>query len=277
MGSDSRWSVKGLEWGNHVNEIVITLDVDWAPDFMIDAVAEMLSEAHIGATWFVTHSSPAIERLRQHPDTFELGIHPNFLPNSTQGSTPRNVLRHCMEIVPEATAMRTHGLVQSGLLLDTVLEKTAIRVDVSLFLPRMSHITPIGYQRGGNTLIRVPFFWEDRYEMEIPRPSWNLCEELLVPGLKVFSFHPVHVYLNSSLSSYNLLSRTTRLPDLSENDIARYMGRGDGPRTLFDEMIEYLGRTGRSRRIRDVTQDSASEEKNEETARAPLLRTIHRS
>lgn len=35
---------------------VITLDIDWAPDFVIDAVAEQLVQAGVWATWFVTHA-----------------------------------------------------------------------------------------------------------------------------------------------------------------------------------------------------------------------------
>ena len=82
--------------------IAITLDVDWAPDHAIDAVAGHLIERDVRATWFVTHASPAIDRLRDRPDLFELGIHPNFAPGSTQGETPDAVLDHCMAIVPEA-------------------------------------------------------------------------------------------------------------------------------------------------------------------------------
>ena len=49
------------------NEIALTLDVDWAPDFMIDFAAEILVEHGVRATWFVTHDSPALTRLRAQP------------------------------------------------------------------------------------------------------------------------------------------------------------------------------------------------------------------
>ncbi|HEY8645027.1 MAG TPA: hypothetical protein VIL77_04030 [Gaiellaceae bacterium] len=66
----------------------LTLDVDWCPDSAIDDVAELLIERDVPATWLVTHTSPAIDRLRLRADLFELGIHPNFLPGSTHGRMP---------------------------------------------------------------------------------------------------------------------------------------------------------------------------------------------
>src|ERR1035441_3475149 len=85
-----------------MHDIAISMDVDWAPDFAIDFVAERLIASRVRATWFVTHRSPAIERLRQHRDLFELGIHPNFLPGSSHGDSPAAVLQHCMGLVQDA-------------------------------------------------------------------------------------------------------------------------------------------------------------------------------
>ena len=96
------------------DDVLVTLDVDWAPDCVIDAVAALLIDANVRATWFITHESPALDRLRQRPDLFELGIHPNFFPGSTHGTDPKEILRHCMSLVPEAKSIRTHGLYQSG-------------------------------------------------------------------------------------------------------------------------------------------------------------------
>src|SRR5437870_1859007 len=157
-----------------MNDIVLTFDVDWAPDFAIDFVAEQLVQHQIRATWFVTHDSPAIERLRRHPELFELGIHPNFLPGSTHGATTHEVLRHCMTMVPEAVSLRTHCLFQSTPLLCDVLTLTPIRVDASLYLPHARALSPNEYQWRGETLLRVPHFWEDDFEMERTVPCWSL-------------------------------------------------------------------------------------------------------
>lgn len=41
----------------------ITIDVDWAPDFMIDLVSKELSDSGIRAIWFITHDLPSVRRL----------------------------------------------------------------------------------------------------------------------------------------------------------------------------------------------------------------------
>lgn len=47
---------------------LLTLDIDWAPDFIIDEVVSILVKNNVKATWFITHNSPAIDRLRLFPE-----------------------------------------------------------------------------------------------------------------------------------------------------------------------------------------------------------------
>ncbi len=185
----------------------LTLDVDWAPDHAIEHVAELLIERGVAATWFLTHMSPAIERLRRWPGLFELGIHPNFLPGSTHGSTPEAVLAHCTALVPEAQSMRSHGLVQSSRLLSLVRASTAIGIDASLFLPRARHLQVIDYPLESGMLRRVPYLWEDDAEMYRPLPDWGVASiAARACGLAVFCFHPIHVLLNSAdMAAYRRL------------------------------------------------------------------------
>lgn len=238
-----------------MSQVAITIDVDWAPDFVIDDIAQRLITYGVKATWFVTHRSPAIERLRRWPDLFELGIHPNVLPGSTHGSTPEEVLEHCMALVPDATSMRTHGLVQSTLLLAQVMEKSPITADVSLFLPHSPYLHPVSYQWASRELLRIPYFWEDDFEMERNAPCWRLSPLLaLGNGQKIFDFHPIHVYLNSrDPSIYQALKRS--VPNLAAVEpelLRRHIVDGDGTQTLFLELIDYVARTGASIRIQDI-------------------------
>lgn len=135
-----------------MDDVYLTLDVDWAPDFMIDNVAERLVSQGVNATWFVTHESPAIDRLRRHPGLFELGIHPNFSRGSTHGATPEAVLRSCLSLVPDAVSMRTHALIQSSPLLVQVRASTSIRIDVSMFLPHHANLQPVSLWMDGRAL-----------------------------------------------------------------------------------------------------------------------------
>ena len=229
----------------------ITLDVDWAPDHAIDAVAGELIERDVRATWFVTHASPAIDRLRDRPDLFELGIHPNFAPGSTHGETPDAVLDHCMAIVPEARSMRTHGLVQSSALLALVRERTPVRVDASLFLPGANDLAPVDYPLASGSIVRVPYLWEDDAEMLRPDPVWDAWGlAARTRGLAVFDFHPIHVVLNSAdMRAYEALKRRG-LDGATAGDVASLRHDGVGAGTAFAGLLE--GLAGGGRRISEL-------------------------
>lgn len=243
------------------NICLITLDIDWVPDFIIDFVAEELLQKQVKATWFVTHLSPAVERLRQHPHLFELGIHPNFLPTSTHGRTAEDVLRHCMTLVPEAISMRTHGLVQSSPLLEQVMSMTPIKVDFSLFLPHVPHLIPFEYRVNGKAIWRVPYFWEDDFEAEQLRPCWRLAPLLKSGnGMKVFDFHPIHIYLNmAEKSAYQALKQCVpKLDQATPANTDPLINHGDGARTLFGELITYLSDQRKSFQAQDLVESLAT-------------------
>jgi peptidoglycan/xylan/chitin deacetylase (PgdA/CDA1 family) len=50
-----------------MNEIALTFDVDFAEDTVIDETVKLLKESNTKSTWFVTHDSPAIQRLKEDP------------------------------------------------------------------------------------------------------------------------------------------------------------------------------------------------------------------
>ena len=190
------------------DQLVLTLDVDWAPDFVIDEVAAVLTGHRVKATWFVTHQSAAIDRLRSHGDLFELGIHPNMLPGSTHGQSEDEVLSHVKEIVPDAVSMRTHGLYQTSTWLAKAARDYAIQIDASLFLPNTDHLAPHQLKWDEADLWRVPYYWEDDMEMFQDPPRWQLnALRSSAPGWKIFNFHPIHVVMNTqSFSTYKELS-----------------------------------------------------------------------
>jgi len=232
--------------------MLLTFDVDWAADFMIDAIAAEMIEREVQSTWLITHASPAVDRLRARPDLFELGIHPNFLDGSSHGSTVAEILRTCMDIVPEATTMRSHALVQSSPILAHVIESTPIRCDSSILLPAASNLAPVGFPHAEGPLVRVPYFWEDDIEMIRSPPRWSLDGGAKAPGLRVFDFHPALVYLNAvDAGPYQSLKALGPLPAVSEQVAAGLVHDGAGPRTLFLEIADRLAEEG-SRTLRDV-------------------------
>lgn len=242
-----------------MNEPVLTLDVDWAPDFVWWAVMEEIDRRGVRATWFVTHASPVLADLRAAPDRHELGIHPNFLPGSTHGSEVEDVIAHLLEVVPEARCTRSHGLLQWGDLFRALLA-TPIRIDSSTFLPGLAGIAPVRQWRAGESLLRVPFFFADDHELEKPEPTFDLGSHLDVDGLKVFDFHPLHVYLNSSdLSGYADLKRAAGdLRNATAEVVDAYVRDGRGTKTLFLELLDNLAATGGGSRLSDLDVPAAT-------------------
>ena len=226
-------------------QAVITLDIDWAPDYAIDFAASLLIEAQVRATWFVTHDSPAVRRLRHHSNLFELGIHPNFLPGTTHGKTDSEILSHCMELVPQARVVRTHGLVQTSNLLEKIIDETPVRLDVSLFLPHAAALEPVMYYwENQKRLVRLPYMWEDDFEMVRPDGIWDLGSLIeRGTGLMIMDFHPIHVFLNSvTPSTYRSVRALGNLADLSEEDVRGYIAQGRGAGYAFRSAIERMQR-----------------------------------
>jgi hypothetical protein len=229
-------------------KILITFDVDWAPDFMIDFALKRLVDAGVPATWFITHYSPALIRLSQNPDFFELGIHPNFMRGSTQGKTESEILQTCLSIVPTCRAMRTHGLMQSSNILDLCISQGNLMVDASIFLPLCKNISVVRYLRMGKVLNRIPYYWEDDYAIDLADSNeavdiWDV--DALVKdndGIMIFNFHPIHVYLNTAdFESYERLKKVNKnLTDLNEDEVRKYINPKLGARTFFDELLKKM-------------------------------------
>jgi polysaccharide deactylase WbmS-like protein len=237
----------------------ITLDVDWAPDFMIEAAADALESREVRATWFVTHQSPALERLRERPDLFELGMHPNFLPDSTHGSTPAEVVAHCAALVPEARCVRTHCLLQSTPLHDELLRGSAVETDLSLFLPGARHVEPIVQWSPAGRLLRIPYVWQDNMEMCSPTPQWRVDAVLDAPGMRVFDFHPAHVWLNSaSFDAYERLKQSGPLAEATDTAAHRFRNTGRGTMTTFLDLADRLAAVGGGARVSDLVAAHAA-------------------
>jgi hypothetical protein len=230
--------------------VAITIDVDWAPDACIDAVASLLLDAGVNATWFLTHDSPAVSRLRQHAPHFELAWHPNFFPGSTHGASEHEVLAYCGRLAPEATVMRTHGLLQSTRLLDTLRRTTGIRTDVSLLLRHQPSLTPHLLPLPSGALLRVPFWWEDDIEMHARDPLWHLAQAFHdgAPGWRVLNFHPIHVMLEAhSMVPYESLKQRFPVLAAATGDDVAAMASDDktvGAGRAFRDAVAWLAARG---------------------------------
>ena len=227
--------------------VSLTFDIDWAPDWCVALCARMCAETGAPATFFATHASPALDNLLRDP-LFEVGIHPNFLAGSSHGVTPREVLDHCLALVPDASAMRTHGLFQSSELFALICDHyPPIETDVSLLLPFHRNLAPTELYMGASRrrLTRLPYCWEDDVAASWPGWRWD-SEPTTSPGMTIFAFHPIHVALNTRvLAPYADLKRrlgSKPLQSASEAEVAPYVEPGHGTMRYLKRILSSVDR-----------------------------------
>jgi len=180
--------------------LFLTFDIDWACDDVLAYTIDMVEEAGVYATWFVTHDTPLLERLRENPK-FELGIHPNFNNilagkyDPDNGKSAEQVIDKLLSIVPEARSVRSHSLTQSSKLVQLFVEK-GLTHDCNYFIPHQTRINLCPWYFW-NSIIKVPHFWEDDISFVCNENLDNIEVLTRRKGLKVFDFHPIHVFLNT--------------------------------------------------------------------------------
>ena len=74
-------------------------------------------------------------------------------------------------------------------------------------------------------------------------------------GLKVYDFHPIHLYLNSvNGRTYQLLrADVPKLSQATKEEVRAYMQNGTGTQTFFIELVEHLATTGPSMAVHSLT------------------------
>lgn len=212
-----------------------TLDIDWAIDEVVHEAIDLVEKLGISATWFVTHSTAALKRIRAN-DKFELGIHPNFnhllageLTNSCSAS---DVLKKIMEIVPEAKAVRSHSLTYSSRLVELFVAE-GLTHDVNYMVPWRAGISlvPWTYENG---IIRAPYTFDDYLNLyDFSTPNWASFS-----GLRIVNFHPVHLALNpDSLERYEL----TRPVHTDAKALRQQSNRAHGTRDVLIDLAQRFG------------------------------------
>ena len=181
----------------------LTFDIDWAPDFCISNILNKLKNAQIKATFFVTHLSDIIVDIINQGHN--VGLHPNFLPNSSQGKNLDEIMDYLFKIAPNAIALRTHALVQSSPLLWELFSKfPQLKFDISLFTYKFPLVKVFDWTFEGVSFKRINYNWEDDCAFFDSEFLWN--KPKFYSDITVFDFHPIHVALNSrDNKNYNRL------------------------------------------------------------------------
>lgn len=215
--------------------VFLTLDIDWAHDEVLADCIDLVEAAGVAATWFVTHDTPLLARLRANP-RFELGLHPNFNPlldgTAPVGEDAKAVLARLQALVPQARAVRSHSMTQSTGLLD-LFKAAGLTHDCNHFVPFQSGI-PLRPWSLWTGLIKVPYGWEDdlacAWGIGLPPPG-----TLPAAGLRVYDFHPIHLFLNTeTLERYERTRHLHRQP----TELRVHRHHGAGARNWLQRLLE---------------------------------------
>ena len=209
--------------------VCLTLDLDWAPDHVLEDTRLLLLQAGLPATIFATHQSPAVAALLALP-ACETGVHPNFLGGVDEEAT----LTSLLGAFPDATGVRNHALFYHSRLLPLFHGK-GVRYFSNDLLFLHAGLGPF-YDWSG--LVRLPIYWEDDvhclyFDGRFDRDALQLQR----PGLKILNFHPVHLFLNTRRLADYMVAK----PMLAD-PVAALAQRQPGPgiRTLFLDLVGQL-------------------------------------
>ncbi len=230
--------------------ICVTLDTDWASDELIEYSIQLLKEYEIKATIFATHESSLLKSLDRKQ--FEIGIHPNLANSDDYEKAVDDLLR----IYPQSIGVRCHGCVQSTNIFRLYIQK-GLKYDSSTYIPLRENLYPWWRLK---KLVCVPFYWADdtMFSSGLPFDSSQL--HLSKGGLKVYVFHPIHIFSNTqSEDHYKKLK-----PFYNQVDkLTSMRGENGGTQTLFVELLRYIKNNAESYTCKDIYREWVKSSKDE--------------
>lgn len=222
------------------NIVCFTSDLDWASDYAARKAFEYFDKNNVPVTAFVTNPNKAVDEFAAK-GKIKLGIHPNFMPDSSQGSSYDEVIEYCMKLVPDADCFRAHRYYDVNDTMDKLTQK-GIKYESNVCT--LMDIVPPFLHR--SKTISFPIFWEDGAFLYYSEDfDFSLMKkQLLAPGLKVINIHPMHLMLNTPYFSYTREIKDTLSREewnsMDENVILKLSYKGEGIKTYIDKIMDTI-------------------------------------
>ncbi len=171
---------------------VMTSDQDWAPSWAMEHFTRLVAARGVPLHLFRTNPCPVADGLAGR-GAITQGWHPNFLPGSSQGSTPSEVVTYCQTHFPKARTVRSHAF-REDTFLWRALAGAGIVADSQIPTRFQSHLSPLQHCSG---IWRFPVFFEDDVFLATNGALALDGVDLFSPGLKILNFHAIHVANNT--------------------------------------------------------------------------------
>jgi len=239
----------------------ITLDLDWASEDCIDCLLERILGYGLKPTIFITHPSTVIDAAFSK-GLIDRAIHPNFLPNSTQGKTLSEVLSYVSTLVPEAKGTRSHAYVGSSMISDS-LKQRDIRYDSSPLFLFQQNLMPL---RHGTGIWHFPVFWEDDAHWNSGL-SWNFSayeKAFFMPGLKIIDVHPFFYMLNIPNADFYMRHKS-HIPTLTYAAAKAIRYKGEGCAVFTDHLLKMIADSRQHRTLHQILDAVIGDNAREQT------------
>jgi hypothetical protein len=221
--------------------LCFTTDIEWAPEWAIRDLFTLADEHGVPLTPFLTHRSPYLAQRLMEVNGADVGLHPNFLPGSTHGTTVDEVIATTKALWPGAVSFRTHCFYDDTRMLRKMAD-AGFRYDSNLFAFLQPMLAPLRTVTG---TVRLPVFWEDDVH-SANELSWDasaLRAAFETPGLKIVNVHPLRVALNVPDEGFHESHRP--LGAAADVDPGAEAFRGKGTRTYLEELFAYASASPR--------------------------------
>ena len=156
--------------------------------------------------------------------------------DKTKGMSAEHIVVDLLSQFPDSQVVRSHSVVQSSRL-SQLFYSHGLRYESNDYLPSkvFTSIKPFTSEIG---ITKIPYFFSD--ELACLSEDVNVLELCLRGGLKVFDFHPIHVFLNTES-----LDRYERTRDLHHNpkELIKHRFGGFGTRNRLIELLELAKNT----------------------------------
>lgn len=221
--------------------LCFTMDIDWASESAIRYAVSYFLEAGIPLTVFCTHKSAYLNELIGNGQ-IDAGIHPNFVQPSSQGETEDEIIRFCLNVVPETKVFRCHRWYAVNDIYEKLYAQ-GFRYESNI-CTLLDPVRPFLHRSG---MISFPVFFEDGAYLyhKLSLHFEEVQARFTVPGLKVVNVHPMHFALNTPYFSYmrEIKDHVSREDwnRMSETELQalRFQGRGiaDFTRELVNHAV----------------------------------------
>lgn len=176
------------------SEICLTFDTDWCRQEHVDEIIALLEERKLKSTFFITDDNPIIVSKN-----VEIALHPN-IENKSLDIIDNDLKK--MKSGKKSFGVRTHKLYSSSIL-NSILENNEIQYQSNYVLFLKDNIEVC---KGLNGVYEVPIYCMDYYLMEFfgRVPNYTTLKQKFFngKGIKVFDFHPIHIYMNTPSLDY---------------------------------------------------------------------------